>query len=304
MRRRLPPLNALRAFEAAARLGSFTRAADELSVTQGAISRQVRGLEDYFAADLFTRGHRSVELTAAGNRLLPALSAAFDQIMVAAERVKERSGEVKFKSVPTIAVRWLVPQILRFQAERPDIQVRLTTAWRHVDFAREDFDAGIMVFENREERPNAELLMVERMAPVCAPSLLQGPRALRRPEDLAHHRLLHAVPDHRDWRLWLTRNAVDGVDPQSGEDFDFLDATLQAAVQGYGVAMGDLMLIEEDLKAGRLAMPFDRPPTEIGAYFLVFRDSRNLSPELEAFRDWLRAATAAGQARTDGLAPG
>ncbi|WP_420348691.1 transcriptional regulator GcvA [Pelagibius sp.] len=303
MRRRLPPLNALRAFEAAARLSSFTKAAEELSVTQGAISRQVRGLEDHFGTDLFRRGHRSVELTSAGSRLLPALSAAFDQIMVAAERVKERPGEIKFKSVPTIAVRWLVPQILRFQAERPDIQVRLTTSWWHVDFAREDFDAGIMVFETREDRPNADLLMVERMAPVCAPALLEGPRPLRKPEDLAHHRLLHAVPDHRDWRIWLTRNAVDGVDAESGEDFDFLDATLQAAVQGYGVAMGDLMLIDEDLKAGRLVMPFDRPPTEIGAYYLVYPDGRALSPQLEAFRDWLHAAAAVGRTSMDDEAP-
>ena len=295
MKRRLPPLNALRAFEAAARLGSFTKAADELSVTQGAISRQVRGLEDHFATDLFKRGHRSVTLTAAGNRLLPALSEAFDRITVAAERVKERPGEIKIKSVPTIAVRWLVPQILRFQNARPDIQVRLTTAWRSVDFTREDFDAAIIFAESHAPRPNADLLMIERMTPVCAPSLLAGPSPLERPEDLVHHRLLHSTPNHFDWRIWLTSNAVEGVDPDSGEDFDFLDATLQAAMQGYGVALGDLVLIEDDLKAGRLVPAFELPPAEVGAYFLVYPEGQVMGSAIRAFRDWLCDAAAAGQ---------
>lgn len=295
MKRRLPPMNALRAFEAAARLGSFTKAADELSVTQGAISRQVRSLEDHFDTELFRRGHRSVELTPAGNRLLPALSDAFDRIMLAAERVRERPGELKIKSVPTIAVRWLIPQILRFQNARPDIQVRLTTAWWSVDFSKEDFDAGIIFTQTRDERPNADLLLTEHMTPVCAPSLLDGPLPLNRPEDLARHRLLHSDPKHHDWKAWLAGNDVRGVDPESGEEFPVLDAALQAAIQGFGVAMGDVLLIQDDLKAGRLVRPFDIPPTNVGAYFLVYPDQQNTSPAFQAFRDWLRDAAKAGQ---------
>lgn len=264
-------------------------------MTQGAISRQVRGLEDYFGTDLFRRGHRSVELTPAGSRLLPVLSEVFDRIMLAAERVRERPGELKIKSIPTIAVRWLVPQILRFQDARPDIQVRLTTSWRSVDFAREDFDAGILFTETHEERPNADLLMIERMTPVCAPSLLAGPVPLKQPADLAQHRLLHSTPNHFDWRLWLERNGVTEVDPESGENFDFLDATLQAAVRGYGVALGDILFIEEDLEAGRLVPAFDSPLTEAGAYFLVYPEGQELSPALKAFRDWLRQAAKSGR---------
>ncbi len=290
MRRRLPPLNALRAFEAAARLGSFTKAADELAVTQGAISRQVHALEDHFATALFNRGHRSVTLTKAGSRLLPPLSEAFDQIMLAAERVKERPGEVRIKSVPTIAVRWLVPQILRFQNARPDIQIKLTTSWWSVDLAREDFDAGVIFAETRAPRANADLLLVERMTPVCAPSLLEGTPPLAAPADLAHHRLLHSDSKHLDWKAWLSGNGITDIDPQSGEDFDFLDAALQAAIQGYGVAMGDLLFIEEDLKAGRLVTPFDMPPTEVGAYFLVYPEEENSDPAFQAFRTWLREA--------------
>lgn len=295
MQRRLPPLNALRAFEAAARLGSFTKAADELAVTQGAISRQIHGLEDHFATALFTRGHRSVTLTKAGSRLLPPLSEAFDQIMLAAERVKERPGEVRIKSVPTIAVRWLVPQILRFQNARPDIQIKLTTSWWSVDLAREDFDAGVIFAESRDARANADLLLVERMTPVCAPSLLEGSPPLAAPSDLAKHRLLHSDPKHMDWKAWLAGNRITGIDPQSGEDFDFLDAALQAAIQGYGVAMGDLSLVEEDLKAGRLVTPFDMPPTEVGAYFLVYPEVQNADPAFQAFRSWLIKAAATGQ---------
>ncbi|NIA70289.1 transcriptional regulator GcvA [Pelagibius litoralis] len=295
MKRRLPPLSALRAFEAAARLSSFTKAADELSVTQGAISRQVRSLEDHFDTELFRRGHRSVELTPAGNRLLPALSDAFDRIMLAAERVRERPGEIKIKSKPTIAVRWLIPQILRFQNARPDIQVRLTTAWWPVDFSKEDFDAGIVFAQTRDERPNADLLLVERMTPVCAPALLEGSPPLARPEDLVYHRLLHSMPSHLDWKVWLASNDVAGVDPDGGEDFDFLDGTLQAAIQGYGVAMGDVLLVDDDLRAGRLVTPFDTPPTEVGAYFLVYPETQNADPAFQAFRSWLIDAAEASQ---------
>lgn len=290
MTRRLPPLNALRAFEAAARHLSFTLAANELSVTQGAISRQIKGLEDFLGVRLFYRMHRRLMLTREGEMLLPATSTSLDKIAAIASSVSTHEKVLKIKAPPTYAMRWFYPRLGRFQSERPDVPVRLTTAFEHwVDFDQQTFDA-IVVFGIADWGENviADRLKQERLMPVCSPELLTGPEPLLDFEDLTHHTLLHPTRDHSDWRAWLMAAGVTNIDPNSGQEFDTLELAMTAAANGYGVAIGDYSLLEEDLAANRLALPFD---LEIGggAYYLVYPASVAESKKFKVFRDWLLA---------------
>lgn len=290
MTRRIPPLNALRAFEAAARHLSFTLAAKELCVTQSAVSRHIKALEEFLGVKLFYRMPRRLTLTREGQTLLPSTSDAFDEIARIAASVSAYEKELKIKVPPTFAMRWFYPRLVRFQREQPDIRVRLTTAFEHwVDFDHQDFDA-IVVFGNGDwgEDVCADRLKQERLMPVCSPELLTGPVPLLEFEDLAHHTLLHPTRDHSDWRAWLTAAGVDTVDPDSGQEFDTLDLAMTAAANGYGVAIGDYSLIEEDVAAGQLTLPFD---IEVGsgAYYLVYPASVVKSKKFEIFRGWLLA---------------
>ncbi|NYZ15313.1 transcriptional regulator GcvA [Azospirillum sp. RWY-5-1] len=292
--RRLPPLNALRAFEAAGRHLSFTRAAEELNVTQGAVSRHVKGLEEVLGVALFRRGHRGLELTREGTALLPRLSDGFDRLADAVAALRPATSDLTVKVLPTFAVRWLIPRLTRFQDRHPDLAVRLTTSWHEVDFSREDFDAGI-VHGNHLHVSYDRLFPVVtmRVAPACAPSLLEGANPLRRPEDLVHHTLLHGSPRCTAWKAWLRTHPVPGVDPESGLIFDIDDSAWRAAASGAGVALCDLQFVAEDLAAGRLVLPFDRPVLELGSYYLVCPHRTSDLPAVMAFRAWLQEEAAA-----------
>lgn len=291
--RQLPPLNALRAFEASARHLSFTLAAEELHVTQGAVSRHIKLLEAHFGVPLFRRLHRGLELTERGRLLLPALSDAFDRISRAATRVTEESPDLKLKVAPSFAIRWLIPRLSGFQAERPDIQVRLTTVWfTEVDFEREGFDACIDIGDGPWPGLAADFIASEDLMPVCAPALTAGHPPLRQPADLAHHTLLHPTPDHHDWRAWLEAAGVTGVDPSGGQTFGSLDHAARAAASGLGVAMGDRALIAEDLATGRLVTPFDVVLTATSAYYFLCPKATAEEPKIAAFRRWLIAEAA------------
>lgn len=291
--RRLPPLNALRAFEAAARHLSFTRAADELHVTQGAVSRHVKGLEEVLGVPLFHRRQRGLELTREGAAFLPRLSDAFDQIARAAAALGREQRDLTIKVLPTFAIRWLIPRLTRFQQAHPQIEVRLTTSWYPIDFNHEEFDAGITHTGYLGTTERRDMIIEETLAPVCAPSLLSGTNPLRRPEDLRHHTLLHRSADHREWRDWLRRHKIRGVSADAGQDFDLDDPAWRAAAAGLGVAVADLQFVHDDLAAGRLVQPFDLPPMKGGAYYLVYPDHSADLPKLAAFRDWLHAEAAA-----------
>ncbi|HXH03816.1 MAG TPA: transcriptional regulator GcvA [Candidatus Competibacteraceae bacterium] len=298
MNRRLPSLNALRAFEASARQGSFTAAAQELFVTQGAVSRQVKALEEELGVLLFRRLHRGLELTAEGRTLLAAVSGAFDGIAAAAARLRNQQQDLKIKVPPTFGIRWFIPRLARFQLEQPEVQVRVTTVWRHsIDFAREDFDAGIDFGQGRWSGLCADLLQTEHLVPVCAPALLKGRRPLRTPADLARHTLLHPTTDHSDWRKWLESMGVQDVDPSQGQDFDTLETAMAAAAAGYGVAIGAYELIQEDLRAKRLVMPFGEKLVSYGSYYLIYPEDRLSRPRFVLFRDWLLAEAAADRLR-------
>ncbi|MBM3643169.1 MAG: transcriptional regulator GcvA [Alphaproteobacteria bacterium] len=289
MKRSLPPLNGLRAFEAAARHMSFTEAAHELSVTQAAISHQVRGLEQRLGLRLFVRRNRSLLLSEAGQAYLPPVRAAFDQLHEATEKLlnKDKGGALTVTTTASFATKWLVPRLGGFQRAHPEIDVRIATGTGLVDFAREDVDIGIRYGRGQWPALVAERLVAEDVMPVCAPSLLKGPNALRKPADLKRATLLHIGTFPDDWQVWLTAAGVKGVDATRGVTFDLALAAYQAAMDGLGVALGRQPLVAPDLKAGRLVMPFDfKMSTEL-AYYLVYPTDAIRRRKIKAFRDWL-----------------
>jgi len=289
MKRSLPPLNGLRAFEAAARHMSFTDAAEELSVTQAAISHQVRGLEQRLGLKLFVRRNRSLLLSEAGQAYLPSVRAAFDQLNEATEKLlqKDKGGNLTVTTTSSFAVKWLVPRLGGFQRSHPEIDVRVSTGTSLVDFSREDVDIGIRY--GRGQWPNlmAERLVSEDVMPVCAPSLVKGPNGLGKPADLKRFTLLHIGSFPDDWQVWLTAAGVKGVDASRGVSFDFALAAYQAAMDGLGVALGRNPLVEPDLKAGRLVIPFEFKRSSDFAYYLVYPPEAIRRRKIKAFRDWI-----------------
>ncbi|MCC8432920.1 transcriptional regulator GcvA [Reyranella aquatilis] len=289
MKRSLPPLNGLRAFEAAARHMSFTDAAEELSVTQAAISHQVRGLEQRLGLKLFVRRNRSLLLSEAGQAYLPAVRSAFDQLNEATEKLlqKDKGGHLTVTTTASFAMKWLVPRLGGFQRANAEIDVRISTGTGLVDFSREDVDIGIRY--GRGQWPNlmAERLVAEDVMPVCAPSLLKGPNGLKKPADLKRFTLLHIGNFPDDWQVWLTAAGVKGVDASRGVSFDFALAAYQAAMDGLGVALGRNPLVEPDLKAGRLVVPFEFKRSSDFAYYLVYPPEAIRRRKIKAFRDWI-----------------
>lgn len=288
--RRLPSLNALRAFEAAARHLSFTRAAEELFVTQGAISRQIKALEEELGVLLFRRIHRGLELTEAGRLLLGSVSRAFELIAQVSTRLQQRQQDISIKVPPTFGIRWFIPRLTHFQLLHPEIEVRVTTVWRSMqDFDPDEFDAGICFGNAPWAGQCADLLQTEHLVPVCAPTLLTGRRPLQHARDLSQHTLLHPTTDHSDWRTWLNGVGAQEVDPDQGQDFDTLETAMAAAAAGYGVAIAAYELIQEELRTGRLLLPLGRQLVSGGGYYLVYPAERLNQPRFRVFRDWLLA---------------
>ncbi len=289
MKRSLPPLNGLRAFEAAARHMSFTDAAEELSVTQAAISHQVRGLEQRLGLKLFVRRNRSLLLSEAGQAYLPSVRAAFDQLNEATEKLlqKDKGGHLTVTTTASFAMKWLVPRLGGFQRANNEIDVRISTGTGLVDFSREDVDIGIRY--GRGQWPNlmAERLVSEDVMPVCAPSLLKGPNGLKKPADLKRFTLIHIGSFPDDWQVWLTAAGVKGVDSSRGVTFDAALIGYQAAMDGLGVALGRNPLVEPDLKAGRLVVPFEFKRSSDFAYYLVYPPEAIRRRKIKAFRDWV-----------------
>jgi LysR family transcriptional regulator, glycine cleavage system transcriptional activator len=296
MARRLPPLNSLRAFEAAARHLSFTRAAEELHVTPAAISHQIKALEDHLGVKLFRRLSRAVRLTEAGQACVADLSDAFDRMAVALERLRtqECSGSLTVSTSPALAAKWLVPRLERFQQLHPEIDVRVAAAIRLVDFAREDVDVAIRYGRGSYPGLRAELLLTNEVVPVCAPGLLEGPCPLRTPQDLRHHTLLHddtATTDgaYPNWPMWLRAAGLEDVDPARGPRFDYPGLVLDAAAAGRGVALALSTVAAADLVAGRLVTPFAVAAPTPFAYYVVCPEATAERPKVAAFRRWLRA---------------
>ena len=289
MKRTLPPLNGLRAFEAAARHMSFTDAADELSVTQAAISHQVRGLEQRLGLKLFVRRNRSLLLSEAGQAYLPSVRGAFDQLNEATEKLlqKDRGGHLTVTTTASFAMKWLVPRLGGFQRANPEIDVRISTGTGLIDFSREDVDIGIRYGRGQWPSLTAERLVSEDVMPVCAPSLVKGPNGA---QEAGRPQALHPAAYRQ-----LSRRLAGLADSGRGQGRRFLArrvvrlplAAYQAAMDGLGVALGRHALVAPDLKAGRLVVPFDfKMSTEL-AYYLVYPPEAIRRRKIKAFRDWV-----------------
>lgn len=284
--KRLPSLNALQVFDVVARHGSFTRAAGHLCLTQGAVSRQILALESFYQFPLFKRTPKGLTLTAEGELLLPTVRESFARIEEVSMRLSRRRTELALK-VPTCMMQWMLPRIMRFQAEHPELQVQITTTWEHhVDFRMEPFDAAVIYAPGAGPDMHAIPLFEERLTPVCAPSLLER-QPLASLEDLLRHTLLHPTRDHRDWKRWLDHAGAPHVDSTRGLSFETLDLATHAAIDGYGIAIGDRTLVDESVAAHRLVMPFDVSlPTGMGYYFVYPRGSEQ-QQKIQLFGDWI-----------------
>jgi LysR family glycine cleavage system transcriptional activator len=295
MSRRLPPLNAVRAFEAAGRYLSFTGAAQELRVTQSAVSRHVAGLEDWLGAKLFHRRQRGIALTPRGEAYFKALGGALDQIDDATARMRDGAEDrvLRLKLPPTFAIRWLIPRLSGFQALHPDIEVQITSSHEAADFDREDVDAFVRSEHGAPSYDGYQRLFGEVLAPVCSPALLARGPALDTPADLAGHVRLSSMHRPRDWPLWLAAANVAAVEARGAITFDNAALAYQAAVDGLGVAIAQQAFIAEDLRSGRLVMPFALPVVTQEAYYLGFHPDRTKAPRIAALEAWLMAEAAA-----------
>src|SRR5947209_322966 len=288
MSRTLPPLNALRAFEAAARHLSFTSAAAELNVTQAAISHQIKALEDRLGLKLFRRVGRGLLLTDAAQAYLAEIAIAFDRIAGATRRLHQHdaAGVLSATVLPSFAAKWLLPRLGRFRAAHPEIDLRISSSVEQIDLAREDFDFALRAGSGQYPCMRSDLILTESFFPVCSPVLLSGPKPLRVPADLRAHTLLHDEP--RDlWQLWLKTVGLTDIDATRGPGFSDSGMLIQAAVEGQGVAIAKGTLAGDDLKAGRLVRPFDQSLPANYSYWLVCPEASAERPKIVAFRDWI-----------------
>jgi LysR family glycine cleavage system transcriptional activator len=298
------PLTALRAFEAVVRHGSIKKAAEELNVTAAAVSYQLKYLEEYLGVSLFRRMPRGIVPSREAVLVQPALAEAFDMLHECVTRLKGVEGRDHLSVTTTsyFASLWLVPRLDQFRAANPTIDILIDATNVPLDLDRHDIDVAIRYGDGRYPEFSVERLPDGPLAPVCSPQLQKGPAPLRRPADLKHHTLLHACWDDDSdvwptWRSWLAKAGEDSVDPEKGYRFQQGDLAIHAAIRGKGVALANLLMVSDELKAGLLAQPFEltvSPPPDYGFYF-VCRQSDADRPAVKALRDWIVAEMKEGQ---------
>jgi LysR family glycine cleavage system transcriptional activator len=281
-------MTTLPAFDAAARQLSFSKAAEELNLTHGAVSRAIRNLEERLGVQLFERGTRSVSLTPAGAAYAAEIGGALDQISAAtmAAAAPRSAGVLNVSTSDGFAGRWLVPRLYRFHRAHRDIDVRISTSGLLADFVRDGIDIAIRYGGGDYPGAVSELLSEVDVFPVCSPELLEGEHPLREPDDLRHHTLIHdGFPI--DWATWLQRAGVTGINPESGVRFDSATYATEAAVHGEGVLLGRSTLVSADLAAGRLVRPFGFELKASSQYYVVYLAGALRQRKVRAFRDWL-----------------
>lgn len=299
MPRRIAPLNALRAFEAAARHLSFTKAAEELHVTPAAISHQIKALEEYCGAPLFRRMTRALLLTDRGQAALPVLREGFDMLAVASRQLARPVEDhiLTVSAAPSIAGKWLVARLERFRVRHPSIDVRLDASTQVTDFNRDGVDLVIRYGAGNYPDLHVEPLFPVSAFPVCSPALLETGPPLKVPGDLARHTLLHAdwTPQSAtwpSWRMWLLAAGVQGVDAERGPRFNDVGFVIQTAIEGHGVALATDVLAADDLATGRLVRPFEfTVPVDFGYYIVCPRGKAEI-PKVAAFAAWLHEEAA------------
>ncbi len=287
---RLPPFGALRAFESAARHASFTRAATELFVTPGAISRQIASLEEFIGFPLFERTNREVKLTGAGQEYALAITSAFLQVSDATKRLhaSESQKVLRISAPLTFAMRWLMPRIAAFKTRHPHNEFRLTTVVPiPLKLATAEFDVGIRIFKTSPPDLIAHRLFDIEYVPVCSPKLIAAGKPLQQPSDLANHVLLHSSARPDDWTAWMQVAQLTGLDLSGGVHFETSSVAYEGALEGIGVALAMKGLVADDLASGRLVMPFDIAYRDGSAFCVCYQRKADLSPTLIAFRDWI-----------------
>ncbi len=279
----------MRAFEAAARRGSFKCAAEELNVTRSAVSRQISALEDYLEVRLFYRRDGALILTDLGQTYFTELRSAFEILKAASENIKMHGvgGPLTISTYPTFAMRWLIPRLNSLHTLYPNIETRIKSSPDPVDFSQHDIDLAIGFAPRAWSGYHCEFLWKNDVFPVCGPTYLRSAPPLRKLADLANHVLIHSmwVPD--EWHWWLSAAGVDGVNPEPGPKVDTRELAVQEAINGVGVALGHAPLIDEFLAAGRLVAPLGVRLPSRSAYYLVTTETRAKSANTVAFRDWI-----------------
>ncbi len=293
--RTLPPLNGIRAFEAAARHESFRKAGEELCVTPAAVSQQVKLLEQWLDVPLFQRLPSGLALTLAGRNYLPKLTDVLERLAQATEQLKQSgdAGILTISATPGFASMWLGPRVWSFATMHPDLDVRIATSARSPDFSSGSLDLAIRYGRGNYPGYTSELLLRDGMTPVCAPHLLEGPKALKTPHDLRHHMLLHSETAvmagfHSSWQDWFEAAGLQDLSSHRGIHFSDYHLIMQEAVAGRGVGLGHIALMGAELRSRRLVRPFDVVLDSGGDYYLVYPPGAEQVPKVAAFLTWLR----------------
>jgi LysR family transcriptional regulator, glycine cleavage system transcriptional activator len=299
----LPPLAQLEAFEAAARCLSFTKAADELSLTQSAVSRQIKSLEDHFELALFRRLHRALRLTEEGETLYQAVGEMLAQLHEVAARLRRRHGSrtVVVTTTPGFAGVWLIPRLASFTAAHPDVDVRISASNGFVNLDRDGVDLAIRYHTREGVGAHADRLFGEVIFPVCSPRLARDPaRPLKKPEDLRLHTLLHMEPNAagvlQSWPMWLRALKLESLVPASVLHFSMYDQMIQATLAGQGVALGRSPLIDSLLRSRKLVAPFKQTMVSPRSYYVIQSAGAARKIEVQAFVAWLHDEASAGAA--------
>jgi LysR family glycine cleavage system transcriptional activator len=283
------PLLGLRAFEATARHLSVSKAAEELCVTPGAVSQQVKLLEEAVGVSLLKRKGRAVELTDAGQVLRPALTQAFDLMALTLDAVGKRPqhSALKLCLLPTLAEKWLMPRLGRFHGAHPELDIQILTSFRDIRFDREDVDMASYMGKELPPGMDGVRLFDDEFLPVCSPAFMKGSLKLQAPKDLARATLLHSVRRMDDWQRWLTLAGQRALRPQRSLSFENSSLAIQAAVDGVGVAMVQRAYVKEHLKAGTLVAPFELVGRSEQGYYLVWPAQRAMSGGFKSFLEWI-----------------
>lgn len=288
--RKLPPLKCIQAFEAAARLSSFVSAAEELRVTPSAVSHNVRFLEREVGLALFHRVHRSVVLTDAGRRYAEQISAAFGQIEAATRDLDRtvKADILTVHSAPSFATLWLMPRLARFSMDHPGTDVRINASVASIDLSAGEADVDIR-YGTRLPAANVDMIPFpeETFVVACAPHLVTGEYAIRKPEDLARYTLIHSEVNLMKWRDWLDAHGLQGVETVRGPRFDRTFMSVAAAVDGLGVVLESRLMLQRELEAGRLVLPFGSDGPRLSCHSMQILRSKLSLPKVSAFRSWI-----------------
>ncbi len=288
MKRNLPPLNSLRAFEAAARHCSFRLAAEELNVSHSAISHQVKLLESQLNVELFHRAVGSVSLTECGEEYYPALRDAFDRMSDATDRVRtELTSNVLTIQTYITAAGWLIPRLSDFKRKHPDIQVHLNTSSEDTTFESGAVDISILMGYQTQQDVHYDYLFTSEIFPVCSPQFLEEHKSLKKPQDLSPHQLLSIKNAEQDWPNWCQAAGIDEIDTGKGLRFDSYTLALDAAIDSAGVALALRPFRMKDLRDKRLVELFDVKAQAYGDWYIAFRENRKRSKKVSDFRHWL-----------------